>query len=62
MPPLFGEGLIGQFRTIASAELGLYLAFTAVFVILIGLWFHRAAYKPVADARQAVKAASGSGA
>jgi hypothetical protein len=51
MPPLFGEGLIGQFRTVASAEMGLYLAFTAVFVILFGLWFHRAAYKPVVDAQ-----------
>jgi copper chaperone NosL len=51
MPPLFGEGLVGQFKTIASAELGLILALTAVFVILLGLWFHRAAYKPIADAR-----------
>ncbi len=57
MPPLFGEGLVGQFRTIASAEIGLYLAFAAVFVILIGLWFHRAAYKPVVDARAKMKTA-----
>lgn len=57
MPPLFGEGMVGQFRTIASAEIGLYLAFAAVFVILLGLWFHRAAYKPVVDARMAMKTA-----
>lgn len=58
MPPLFGEGLIGQFRTVASAEMGLYLAFTAVFVILIGLWFHRAAYKPVVDAKAEAETAA----
>ena len=59
MPPLFGQGMVGQFETTARAESGLYLAFTAVFVILAGLWFHRAAYKPAVEARAAV---SGSGA
>lgn len=54
MPPLLGQGMVGQFETIASAEPGLYLAFAALLVILIGLWFHRAAYKPVLDARAAV--------
>lgn len=51
-PPLLGPGTIGQFRTIASAEAGLILAFAAVGVILLGLWFHRAAYKPIVDARR----------
>jgi hypothetical protein len=53
-PPLFGAGAIGQFGTVASAEIGLYLAFLAMGVILVGLWFHRAAYKPLVDARQRV--------
>lgn len=53
-PPLFGEGKIGQFGTVAQAELGLYLAFAAVAVVLVGLWFHRAAYKPIVDARKRV--------
>jgi copper chaperone NosL len=54
-PPLFGVGLIGQFETYSQAEMGLYLAFAAVVVILIGLWFHRAAYKPaVVDAAAAL--------
>jgi hypothetical protein len=53
-PPLFGVGLIGQFETYSQAEMGLYLAFAAVAVILIGLWFHRAAYKPVVDAAAAL--------
>jgi hypothetical protein len=56
-PPLLGPGTIGQFRTIASAEAGLILAFLAVGVILLGLWFHRAAYKPIADARLRLAAA-----
>jgi len=51
-PPLFGPGAIGQFGSIAQAEVGLYLAVSAVFAVLLGLWFHRAAYKPVVEARQ----------
>lgn len=51
-PPLFGAGKIGQFGTVARAELGLVLAFVAAAVALVGLWFHRAAYKPIADARR----------
>lgn len=54
-PPLFGEGFIGQFGTYAQAELGLYLAFAAAAVVLAGLWFHRAAYKPIVDARRRVQ-------
>jgi hypothetical protein len=50
-PPLFGRGAIGQFLTIARPELGLYLAVAAVIVILAGLWYHRAAYKPIVEAR-----------
>ncbi len=57
-PPLFGPGTVGQFGTIASAEIGLVLAFVAVGVVLIGLWFHRAAYKPIVDARGRVKASA----
>jgi hypothetical protein len=51
-PPLFGAGKIGQFGTVANAEIGLILAFAAVVVALAGLWFHRAAYKPIVDARK----------
>lgn len=49
-PPVLGEGLIGQFRTIASPDSGLYLAFLASFLILLGLYFHRRAYKPLVEA------------
>jgi hypothetical protein len=57
-PPLFGPGMIGQFGTVASPGPGLILAFVAAGVVLIGLWFHRAAYKPIVDARNKVKAST----
>lgn len=55
-PPLIGAGTIGQFSTVARLEAGFYLAIAAVIVVLAGLWFHRAAYKPVVEARQRVEA------
>jgi hypothetical protein len=58
-PPIFGEGKIGQFGTVATPGIGLILAFVSIGVVLIGLWFHRAAYKPIADARRFVRAQSG---
>ena len=51
-PPVLGEGLIGQFRTVASAESGFYLACLASILILIGLYFHRRAYKPLVEATE----------
>jgi hypothetical protein len=51
-PPILGVGKVGQFGTIASLEIGFYLALAAVLVVLAALWFHRAAYKPLVDARK----------
>ena len=51
-PPLLGVGQVAQFRTEAQFEIGFYLTLAAVVVILLGLWFHRAAYKPIVDARK----------
>ena len=51
-PPLLGQGSVGQFGTIASFQLGFYLVMAAVMVVLVGLWFHRRAYKPVVEAQQ----------
>ncbi len=51
-PTILGEGYVGQFRTSASVEEGFYLAAAAAVVVLIGLYFHRRAYKPLADARR----------
>jgi hypothetical protein len=44
-----GEGLIGQFRTVAYADFGLLMAAGASLLILIGLFLQRRAYKPLAD-------------
>lgn len=52
VPPVLGEGLIAQFRTIASPDNGLILATFASFLILIGLYFHRRAYKPLVDSME----------
>jgi copper chaperone NosL len=51
-PPILGRGGIAQFSTVARPEIGLYLVFASVIVVLIGLWFHRAAYKPIVEARK----------
>ncbi len=50
IPPILGEGKVAQFRTIATLEIGMYLAILASILILIGLYFHRRAYKPLVDA------------
>ena len=54
-PPLLGAGKIAQFGTTAELQVGFYLALAAVVVILVGLWFHRLAYKPIADARRRMR-------
>lgn len=50
VPPILGEGTVAQFRTIASLQSGIYLALLASLLILVGLYFHRRAYKPLVDA------------
>ncbi|CAG0945513.1 hypothetical protein ANRL1_02395 [Anaerolineae bacterium] len=54
-PPIFGVGKVGQFGTIANFEIGFLFVIASIVVVLIGLWFHRAAYKPLADARKKVR-------
>lgn len=56
-PPLIGPGKVGQFGTVARFEIGLWLALAAVLVVIGALWFHRAAYKPLLEARQRVRVA-----
>jgi hypothetical protein len=51
-PPILGEGLIGQFRTVAYADFGLLLASAASILILVGLYLQRRAYKPLVEAQQ----------
>ncbi|MEZ4869972.1 MAG: cytochrome C [Caldilineaceae bacterium] len=51
VPPVLGEGKIAQFSTVAEPAIGLWLAVTASLLILMGLWFHRRAYKPLVEAK-----------
>jgi copper chaperone NosL len=50
VPPILGEGMVGQFRTIASWEIGLWLSILASILIIVGLYYHRKAYKPLLEA------------
>lgn len=49
VPPLLGSGKVGQFETVASWEAGLILAIVASVVTILGLYFHRRAYKPLLE-------------
>ena len=49
-PPVLGEGKVGQFRTVAEPDIGLIIAALASLLIIVGLFFHRRAYKPLVDA------------
>lgn len=51
-PTILGEGVIGQFKTVAFADFGLLLASAASVLILIGLFFQRRAYKPLVETEQ----------
>lgn len=49
VPPILGEGLVGQFRTIATWEIGLILSIAASVLMIVGLFYHRKAYKPLME-------------
>lgn len=53
VPPILGEGVVGQFRTVAEFQSGIYMAFFAGFLIIAGLYYHRRAYKPLVDKMEA---------
>lgn len=53
IPPVLFEGHIAQFTTTAAPAAGLWLAILASVLILVGLFFHRRAYKPLMDAQTA---------
>ncbi len=50
VPPLLGEGQVGQFRVVAIWDIGLWLAILASILIVFGLYYHRKAYKPFYEA------------
>lgn len=55
IPPLIGEGRVGQFRTIAAPQFGLLLATAASILIVIALYHHRAAYRPLVQQQELVQ-------
>jgi len=52
VPKVLGVGMIAQFKTEAGPAAGLWLAIVASLLILLGLYFHRRAYKPLVDAQR----------
>ena len=52
VPSVLGSGLIAQFKTVALPGLGLYLAIVASILCVVGLYFHRKAYKPLVESEQ----------
>ena len=50
IPPVLGVGTVGQFRTVSAPDVGLWLASAASVVIILALYSHRRAYKPLMDA------------
>ncbi len=58
VPPVLGVGTIGQFKTVAIAGPGLWMATAASLVILVALYFHRRAYKPLFDRRREARRAA----
>ena len=56
VPPALGHGKIAQFSTDARPEIGMWLAIVASVLILVGLYFHRRAYKPLVDAKKGAEA------
>jgi copper chaperone NosL len=49
IPPVLWEGKIAQFSTVPRLLSGFWLAAAASGLILVGLYFHRRAYKPLVD-------------
>jgi hypothetical protein len=50
VPKVLGSGKIAQFETIASPGAGLWLAIIASILCIVGLYYHRKAFKPLVEA------------
>jgi hypothetical protein len=53
VPPILGTGIIGQFKTVATPGLGLILAAITSALVVVALYFHRRAYRPLVKAAAA---------
>lgn len=49
IPKVLGRGTIAQFDTFALPGIGLYLAILASVLVIVGLYYHRQAFKPLVD-------------
>jgi hypothetical protein len=56
VPPILGTGTVGQFKTVATPGIGLILSAAASVVLVLGLFFHRRAYKPLVEAHASEEA------
>jgi hypothetical protein len=56
VPTVLGEGGIGQFKTYAEVGIGFWLAVACSVLVIVGFFFHRRAYKPLADRMKATGA------
>ncbi len=52
VPPVLGTGTVGQFKTVASPGVGLILATVASGTMLVALFFHRLAYRPLTRSKR----------
>ena len=50
VPKVLGRGLIAQFETVAAPGIGLWMAIIASILCIVGLYYHRKAYKPLVEA------------
>lgn len=51
-PPVLGEGWVGNFKTVARVDIGWIMSCISSGILLLALFFHRRAYKPLVTARQ----------
>lgn len=58
-PTMVGHGAIGQFTTDAQFGVGFWFAVLASVLGAVGLWAHRRAFKPLADAQRPVEVSLG---
>ena len=58
VPPIIGVGMVGQFRTIAHIDVGFFCALWSSVMIIVGMFTHRAAFKPHYDAARGARESS----
>lgn len=62
VPTILGPGKVAQFETYATVQAGFWMALAASVLVVVGLWFHRRAWKPLVDKEERESAAREAGA